>query len=92
MWSLRPSCSRNNTKLAGSLAASGEIRALMGAIGDNREAKKINALIANAMGTRIAIRRIKKETKKNYHPQKIKWIAIQAEFTLASRPVSPLSS
>jgi hypothetical protein len=38
--------------------------ALIGSIGDSRDAKKINALIVNAIGTKIAILRIRNETKK----------------------------
>ena len=63
MWSFSPNCSRSSSRLAGSLAASGEISALMGSIGDSRDAKKMSALIANAMGIRIAILRIRNETK-----------------------------
>jgi hypothetical protein len=42
----------------------------MGSIGDKRDAKKISALIANAIGIKITILRIKKEIKKKYRPQK----------------------
>jgi len=38
--------------------------ALIGSIGESLDAKKINALIVNAIGTKIAIRRIKNEIKK----------------------------
>jgi hypothetical protein len=43
---------------------SGGTIALIGSIGERRDAKKIKALIVSAMGTKIAIRRIKNETKK----------------------------
>jgi hypothetical protein len=38
--------------------------ARIGSIGERRDAKKINALIVNAIGTKIAIRRTINETKK----------------------------
>jgi hypothetical protein len=50
--------------LAESAAISGGTIALIGSIGESLDAKKINALIVNAIGTKIAIRRIKNETKK----------------------------
>jgi hypothetical protein len=43
---------------------SGGIIARIGSIGERRDAKKINALIVNAIGTKIAIRRTINETKK----------------------------
>jgi hypothetical protein len=50
--------------LAESEAISGGTIALIGSIGERRDAKKIKALIVNAIGTKIAIRRIRNETKK----------------------------
>jgi hypothetical protein len=50
---------------------SGGTIALIGSIGERRDAKKINALIVNAIGTKIATRRTRNETKKD-HPSKIK--------------------
>ena len=64
MLSFKPSCSRSAAKLAESAAMSGGTMALIGSIGERRDAKKINALIVNAIGTKIAIRRIKNEIKK----------------------------
>jgi hypothetical protein len=43
---------------------SGGIIARIGSIGERRDAKKIKALIVNAIGTKIAIRRTINETKK----------------------------
>jgi hypothetical protein len=43
---------------------SGGTIALIGSIGESRDAKKIKALIVNAIGNKIAIRRIRNETKK----------------------------
>jgi len=43
---------------------SGGTIALIGSIGESRDAKNINALIVRAIGTKIAIRRIRNETKK----------------------------
>jgi hypothetical protein len=60
--------------LAESEAISGGTIALIGSIGERRDAKKINALIVSAIGTKIAIRRIRNETKKlpSLQNQKIK--------------------
>jgi len=43
---------------------SGGTIALIGSIGERRDVKKINALIVNAIGTKIAMRRTRNETKK----------------------------
>jgi hypothetical protein len=43
---------------------SGGTIALIGSIGERRDAKKINALIVNAIGTKIATLRTRNETKK----------------------------
>jgi hypothetical protein len=59
---LRPSCWRRRAKFAGSTAASGEMSAFIGSIGESLDAKKISALIAKAIGIKIAIRLIKNET------------------------------
>ena len=64
MWSFNPSSSRSCSRLAESDAMSGGTIALIGSIGESRDAKKIKALIVNAIGTKIAIRRIRNETKK----------------------------
>jgi hypothetical protein len=64
--------------LAESDAMSGGTIAFIGSIGERRDAKKINALIVNAIGTKIAIRRTINETKKlpsleNQKSNKNKW-------------------
>jgi len=61
--SLKPSRSFKIAKFVGSAAASGEIKELRGSIGESLEAKKIMALIENAIGIMIAIRLMMKANK-----------------------------
>jgi hypothetical protein len=79
--------------LAESDAISGGTIALIGSIGESRDAKKINALIVNAIGTKIATRRIRNETKKlpslEIKDQEQK-VAILTKDTLMPWSVSPL--
>jgi hypothetical protein len=60
---LKPRRSRKIAKFVGSAAASGEIKELRGSIGDRREAKKMIALMAIAIGTTTTVRLIMKAIK-----------------------------
>ena len=93
MWSFNPSSSRSYSRLAESDAMSGGTIALIGSIGESRDAKKIKALIVSAIGTKIATRRIRNETKKlpslEIKDQEQK-VAILTKDTLMPWSVSPL--